>query len=554
MKMVRGSGDITTYTSVVYNCTLGQYNYKIPGTPLVNSQMLYIDFGASAPGFVEAGLIWTCGPGAGTIEPLTLNNYVIGQDTNGNYYGVFDTFNEETAAPCYVILLAFDIGNWFSQEYCAITTAGFCASQSMFVKSCYGNLDPLISYDAEGIYFGQSQGGTQGNPSLVYQHQFKLNQGEITLNAIKNDFKQGRTRNFRTESTNLYLFWGELIPEWYIRHIDAVFKRGEVIVQPYYGIISTGEQVNSDFPETQKFLVDSTAYEKVDECIKGWKPSVNLRRSQYQSFSCEVDPCSFVQDGTGGTGAPCCDPIIIDANTVFSEGNTVTIDFTPCTPAPTNYSVIYRLAGSSSAYISAGDPFTSSPAVFAVSGDISNTDGDQYEGFIYSNCGGVLGNNIAWSTVGASPSPYSLEVILPCAAGYSPFIINGSTPGDSVVIRTTFSGNMARTGTSLFVRADLTVRSPYITDPPTFSPVPQSSDSSACFTDSIGHGFNVVIDVTIIIPAVGGATFDMFAIVNNSNPVIPKGVLVELISVNGSAVSGISQIGCAGDSATAGTC
>lgn len=527
MKMILGAGTISDYASYIYNCTLNQMPYKIPVNSLSNVQ-LYIDIGASAPGSATIELIHTCGPTGGTIETLSTSAYVIGQDTNDNYYGVFKAFNETTTATCFVIAITLDANIYFSQEYCVDTTCKALTN----VLGCYGNLDPKISYDREGIYFSQSQGGTQGDSSIVYEHSFFMRDVELTLNAIKNTFKQGRTRNFRTESEDILLFWGELVPEWYIRHVDAVFKRGEVFINDV------------------KYLVENTAYEKADECFKNWKPSVTLIESQFQSFSCEINPCVIVSESGGGGGTTeCCDPTVNNASVEFNEGNNVTINFTPCSPAPANgYIVFWRVAGSGGSYTNGGT-FVSSPATFT---DGENPEGTQYEGYIYSDCGGgIVGNFVPWST-SASESSYVISLISPCAAGYSPFIVSGGTEGDEVVVRFSFTGNMAKFSGS-FVRADLLVRSPYITDPPTFSPIPEITDSSACYIDTVGHGFNVVIDMTIIMPA-GDATMDSTAIVNNSNSAIPKGLLVEIISVNGSSVTGVSQLGCTAVSNTGGTC
>ena len=66
--------------------------------------------------------------------------------------------------------------------------------------------------------------------------------------------------------------------------------------------------------------------------------------------------------------------------------NTITINFTPCTPAPANgYRVSYRPVGTSIPYRVAPNNFTTSPAVIQ---DSNDPDGTQYEGFIESDCGG----------------------------------------------------------------------------------------------------------------------------------------------------------------------
>ncbi len=541
MKMVQGAGTIADWTSYVYNCRLGQWNYKMYSSGnLAITMMLYIDFGTNAPGFVTAELVHTCGATAGTIEAISLDSYVIGQDTNGRYYGVFDTFNETTTAPCFVIALTFDVGIWFSQEYCVVNNAGFCASQVISVKGCYGNLDPLISYDAEGIYFGQSQGGTQGSSNLVYQHQFTLTNGEITLNSIKNDFKSGRSRNFRTESQDIYLFQGELIPEWYIKHVDAVFKRGEVHVS--LNMLTTGEVLDDNIG-TDKFLVGATVYEKVDECVKGWKPNVNLIRNQYQSFSCEVNPCNVVVDGGGGGGdLPCCDPAVIDATVVFTDGNTVTINFSPCSPTPASgYNILYRLVGSTGGYTSGGN-YTSSPAEFGVGG----IDGDQYEGYIYSDCNGVLGNMIAWTT-GAAVTYSLTEGSCDTGIGNVTYTIAGGTPGDVVTVVVTMAGSLKKLSGS-FTRAYITVVAP--------EGVPGSQTvSSLCHLDTAVYPLTGgdAVQATVVITLTGTtAVFSVTAVVENSSTSTIS-CYATITDVNGDAKNINSGGACRASSANGGS-
>jgi hypothetical protein len=276
MKMTPGTGSISNYGSYIKNCTQGQWPYKLPVNNLQDVQ-LYIAIG-SMPDAIQYQLIHTCGPSSGIIETLTTSSYVIGQDTNFEWYGVFKNFNN-AANPlnCFVIAIILTFGLedqiYFSEEYCVEDNCGNGGLN--LIQGCYGNLDNKLSYDADGIYFGTHAGedAPMGDSSITYKHQLLLRNVEVTLSAIKNTFKQGRTRNFRTEKEKIYQFWGEIIPEWYLPEIDAVFYRGEVFV---------GET---------KYLVNDTGYEKLEECHKGWKPSATFKESFYQSFSCEVNPC-----------------------------------------------------------------------------------------------------------------------------------------------------------------------------------------------------------------------------------------------------------------------
>lgn len=282
MKMTQGTGTISNYGSYINNCQRKELPYKIPVNTLADVQ-LYINIGTVKPTTVIYELIHTCGLLGGTIETLSTSDYVIGQDKSNNWYGVFKSFTGASPT-CFVIAITLDSTIYFSEEYCIEIS---CNNLTL-LKGCYGNLDTNISHDCEGIYFGvhAGTGSPLGDVTIKYNHELLLRGVEVTLSAIKNTFKQGRTRNFRTEKEKIFQFWSELVPEWYLPEIDAVFYRGEA----YIG--------------STKYLLNETAYEKVEECFKQWKPVATFKESCYQSFSCEADPCAEPVTA-------CCDPEII---------------------------------------------------------------------------------------------------------------------------------------------------------------------------------------------------------------------------------------------------
>lgn len=288
MKMIQGTDTISNYNSYVNNCQRNQMPYKIP-VNLLNDVQLYMEIGYVKPLSIQYQLIHTCGPLGGVIETLTTSSYVIGQNTNGKWYGVFKNF-DPAANPltCFVIAITLDFGIYqnifFSDEYCIENNCG--NDDLLLLQGCYGNLNNLISYDCQGTYFGTHAGPgiALGDVTVKYKHQLFLRQVELSLSGIKNSFKQGRTRNFRTEKEKIYQFFAEFVPEWYIHEIDAIFYRGEVFVG------------------NTKYLVNETQFEKIDDCKQIWKPSVTLKDSCYQSFSCELDPCA------DPLPIPCCDP------------------------------------------------------------------------------------------------------------------------------------------------------------------------------------------------------------------------------------------------------
>lgn len=290
MIMIQGSGSISNYKSYINNCQAKQMPYRIPVTSLSDVQ-LFISIGLIKPDAVQYEIIDTCSGATMTITP----DYVIGQDSNLNWYGVFKNFSGASYG-CFVIAVTLTFGVtdkiYFSQEYCIEN----CQSLQL-IKGCYGNLDNKLSYDCEGVYFG-SHAGTDtplGNTAIVYKHELYLRDVEVSLSAIKNTFKQGLTRNFRTEKQKLYQFLAERVPEWYLGEIDAVFYRGEVYV------------------DTTRYLVSETQFEKIEDCLRQWQPKATFLSNCLQSFSCEVDPCSAQQE--------CCTPefISVDVSEVPTE-------------------------------------------------------------------------------------------------------------------------------------------------------------------------------------------------------------------------------------------
>lgn len=285
MIMKQGTGTISDYGNYINNCRANQMRYWIPVSSLADVQ-LYANIGAVKPVSVLYQLIHTCGALAGIVETITPTNYVVAQNTNNEWYGVFKNFTGATPS-CFVIGITLNLGEsgeviFFSEEYCVEDN---CNSLTQ-IKGCYGNLSNLLSYDCEGTYFGTGLGDYLGDPTLVYKHELLLRDVEVYKSAIKNTYKQGRTRNFRTEKEKIYQFNAELIPAWYLDEIDAVFNRGEVYV---------GDT---------RYLVNETQFELIEECKKIWKIPATFKESCYQSFSCETNPCD-------PPPTECCDPEII---------------------------------------------------------------------------------------------------------------------------------------------------------------------------------------------------------------------------------------------------
>lgn len=107
--------------------------------------------------------------------------------------------------------------------------------------------------------------------------------------------------------------------------------------------------------------------------------------------------------------------------------NKITLNYTPCSPAPPGgYNIQYRVAGSSDPMTNAGTFFIV-PAVFY---DVVNPPGTLYEGFIRTICGGgVYGTPIYWTQAesGSGEPPPPVNNVSIVNAGSSVLItdING---------------------------------------------------------------------------------------------------------------------------------
>lgn len=225
--------------------------------------------------------------------------------------------------------------------------------------------------------------------------------------------------------------------------------------------------------------------------------------------------------------------------------NLVTINFIECDHLPSNgYKVLWRILGSNDAYVDAGNFFTS-PATFS---DEVNPAGTNYEGFIVAEGFDTDCNQIAWHTAVISPpsqsgaGTYNLSLTSPCVPGaiYSNYLVSGGTPGDIVVVRVFFSGQMTKIGGN-FVRADLSVSAPHGN---------YDATSSTCYSDSVAHGFNINVTTTITM-ASDTELVTVMAVVHNSYESLTA-CTVEIISINGNPVT-ILEIGCRGNSSTGGS-
>lgn len=226
--------------------------------------------------------------------------------------------------------------------------------------------------------------------------------------------------------------------------------------------------------------------------------------------------------------------------------NTITVDFIPCTPAPANgYNLQWRVLGSGDPYTDEGN-FSSSPAIFT---DAINPAGTCYEVVMQSDCvesgesGSVLGNQVFGQSVCEESGVFAhtLRLLSPCNGIPSTFVIENGVAGDIIKVRATFIGLIQRIGGN-FTRADLYISS--------FDGLPDI-DGSACYTDTAPHNFSISAETTVTL--VSDVSYIYTAAATHNSSSSASNLSVAIIEINGTAVN-ISASGCAGNSATGGTC
>ena len=104
--------------------------------------------------------------------------------------------------------------------------------------------------------------------------------------------------------------------------------------------------------------------------------------------------------------------------------NKITLNFTPCSPAPSRgYNIEYRVAGSIDPMTNAGNFFIT-PAIFY---DAINPEGTLYEGFIQSDCSSIVSTPQYWSMIesGSVAPPGNNTFIVNTGGGVSITAVSG---------------------------------------------------------------------------------------------------------------------------------
>lgn len=310
MKMIF-AGTSGTPEAVLYNCTRNvrcQRPYYVP-LPDLSDLMLYFDFPFGKPATVTL-FATTCN--SDTVQ-LTFENYVIGQKTDGDWYGVFTQCSTPAEAlqadRFYIRAMVTDSANTYNYytnqfefEKCAALTE---------LTGCYNDTDiSSNATDCNGVYYGFPAGtDTLGNDLLRYYHSAFVRSAEVIESRNKFQFSYFNNKvaykNFLTKN---YLLRFELVPPFYKDEIIAAMNRGNISIN------------GKDYR-----LEDAQEIALTNDDLKWWKMDLVLTELCKQFFSCTPTVC---------TPAPMPPPVMTctdnftDATVTLVSGNNYHFDLT----------------------------------------------------------------------------------------------------------------------------------------------------------------------------------------------------------------------------------
>jgi hypothetical protein len=299
MKMISTPTPVAAnqYTGYVHNCLRNQacepsYLAPVPGIPYLQ---LYVNFGAYKPLTADFELINHCN---GEIEQIFPSNFVVGQDSEGNWYGVFKNFNTPlTDVTAFVMWLSsfvstpsgFQERTFFSE----LMVVEPCAPL-MKIKACQPEKATITAFDVNGLYYGLPQNVDYlGIGAVRYFHIAYVRLGKLREFSNKATFKSSLTRNFRTQFERIHILDTELVPKWYKDVLLAIYLRGAISVD-----------------DGQTYLVSELVIDPINEDDLTWRPAIQVKETIKLYYGCDESEC-----------VECCSPIILSAVTNPSDSS-----------------------------------------------------------------------------------------------------------------------------------------------------------------------------------------------------------------------------------------
>ncbi len=260
----------------LFNCTRNracQPEFYMPIQSLADL-ILYLDFPFGQPDSISFTAV-----GCNGVEaPLTQLNYVIGQQPNENWYGVFTQWLEDISTLDTRFFIKAEVSkdaflylyysNHFENSVCDNVTK---------LSSCYNDTESTSdALDCNNVYYGYPAPYTSvGNPNLRYYHNAFVRRANVleTKNKMQISLFNSRVA-YRNYINKLYLLQFELVPAFYKDILLAIFNRGTI-------------SIGSD----QYTLEDSQEIAINNDDERFWKMDIQLNSLCKQFFSCTETVC-----------------------------------------------------------------------------------------------------------------------------------------------------------------------------------------------------------------------------------------------------------------------
>jgi hypothetical protein len=301
---------ITDYPAYVHNCTRNAqceppWLAPLPGVPYLQ---FYVAYGANKPNTSEFWIRSLCAESSEQIFP---SNYVVGKDSDGNWYGVYKYFNSPlTPVTSFVVwhsaLVEVGLGLQEKTFFSEALVVEPCLPLTK-VKACQPEGAKVTGYDVNGLYYGLPTNlDYLGLAGVRYFHIAYVRIAKVRELTNKGTFTASLISNFRTVIEKIWQLETELVPQWYKDVLLAIYARGAI-------------QVN----DAKTWLVSDLNFEALNDDDLMWKPYPQLKETMRLYFGCDESVCN-----------ECCSPIVISAFVVSEADPSVSDSGSASEPPP----------------------------------------------------------------------------------------------------------------------------------------------------------------------------------------------------------------------------
>lgn len=234
MKLIGGTIDglITEWSKYQYNGSYSLIGCRAYTIPIYRQQLnllyWYIEL-SKVPSSISFKVVDVCNC---TFDDIDMNRYMIGTNTDGNYYVVMNDLQLpviDTFVIAAEVLYADNTRQWFFSQSYQIEEA--CIPVDL-LYACYGPNDNG-GYDQNGIYYGLPVTTLIGDPSMRYFHNYSFRGLAALYSGRKNTYTAFANRPTKTESETIYSITHEIIPYWYEEFTAEAYARGIVFVNNF---------------------------------------------------------------------------------------------------------------------------------------------------------------------------------------------------------------------------------------------------------------------------------------------------------------------------------